>query len=181
MKKLKALIVLHGLVLLSAIIQSCCQEDYTITNEGSITCYNSIVTPSGTRQEKSDTVFQYFKFVVNFKQYIAAAPSASLISTCNAMSCKEVYLNKIVKESMQLTVDRDIITTSDTIPANTDILNYKILGIQYQVARGSIELNFYELFYTHTKLARGEYTFTFKGKTDDNVELEEVKKIFIER
>jgi hypothetical protein len=98
--------------------------------------------------------------------------NTSLINACYATSCKETRLNAIIENTVQISIDEELIINNDTIPPNTDFLSIENAGIViHNVSFGMIELKFRNVFFENATLSSDRYRFQISGETDDYVSL----------
>lgn len=171
-RRIKALIGLYGLIFLSAIAQSCCEENLLITSEGYMSAWQWIETENGSSTATIDTITGAFYLDASFHQKLVAANNYGLMGSAHAMSCRENMLNTIDENSLFLAIDQSFVLNGDTIPQNSNLLDLEESGIEWNVNDfGSVKFHFTEDFFNRAALQNGDYTFMFVGRTSDNTQL----------
>lgn len=171
--KFKTLLGVYGLILLSGLIQSCCEEEITITSFGSMEAWRLYEDENGYMDRESiSTVTGEFILGTYFVEEISSLNNVSLMSSSYALSCKETRINSVDKSSLDLSMNKGFVLNGDSVLANTNLLEIENLGVELQdMAGGNIEFRFTESFFSNTTLENGSYIFKFNGSTDDNVQL----------
>lgn len=171
---MKALFGLYALIFLSAVVQSCCEENLLITSDGYMSAWETVETEDGTGTSRNQiyTVTGEFQLYVDFHKKQVAANQYSFIGSAYATTCRENMLNSIDESSLFLAVDQSFVLNDDIIPPHTNLLDLQNSGIEETVnAEGWIYFNFTEDFFNSAILQNGDYTFSFEGRTSDNTEL----------
>lgn len=171
-RRIKALLGLYGLIFLSAIVQSCCEEDLLITSEGYMSAWLWIETENGSSRETIDTITGDFYLDASFHQKVVAANNYSLMGSAYATTCQENMLNTIDKSSLSLVIDQSFVLNEDTVPPNSNLFVLQESGIDWNVNEfGAVMVHFTEDFFNRASLQNGDYTFLFEGRTSDNTNL----------
>ena len=171
--KYKLLFGIHILILLTTILQSCCEEELIITDEGSMTAWELYKTDGGGIGRKEiSTITGDFIIGAYFREETSWIDNISLINRCYATSCKETRLNSIDEESLVISIDKGFVLNGDSIQPEINLLELENSGITIlSITGGWIEFRFTETFFSNTTLENDDYKFYFIGKTNDNVKL----------
>jgi hypothetical protein len=169
--KIKILLLFYIFTFLTAVIQSCCHEEFKITSEGEMQAWNLIKYDSGAiGRKQTDTISGEFILGIYFNETIAEKTSPVFINSCYAFTCKESYLNSIDKESISISVDKILIINGDTILPNSNLLSIDSSSVTiHDIDFRYVELNFSNEFYEKNK--NSDYLFEFKLKKDDDINL----------
>lgn len=172
LRRVKALLGLYGLIFLSVLIQSCCEEDLLITSVGYMSAWKSADFESGSGSETIYTITGEFYLDVGFHQKVVAANNYTFMGSAYATSCKENMLNEIDENSLFLAIDHSFVHNEDTIPQNTNLLDLEGSGIEWNVNDyGTVIFHFTDDFFDRSTLENGDYTFSFEGHTSDHTHL----------
>ncbi|MBK8415594.1 MAG: hypothetical protein IPL22_14540 [Bacteroidetes bacterium] len=179
--KIKTLFGLYGLILISGFIQSCCHEDLRITSQGRMNAWELYQSANGIGRKEISIIKGDFILSAIFKDELVINNNFSLLSASYALSCSETWVNSIDSTSMSVSIDKEIILNSDTIPAHRNLLTLSNSGITlHNLALGGVEFRFTKSFFSNATMENGEYNFTFNGKTTDNIILETNKNLSVE-
>lgn len=170
MKLLKKIIVVYiALLVLSFIVQSCCQENYRIVGNGEIGAYTDYYYPGN----EIDTISSSFMIAWHLEMRSEAlATNFGLIQSVTATSCGENYLNEIVESSFTISCDRDFKYNGLTIPANSDFSGLNNLEIYIGKLWGSVDIRFSEKFIELADFDKSDYKFKVNIKSNDHLEFE---------
>ena len=170
--KIKVLLLFYLLITTSALIQSCCQEDFKITSQANVNAWELYQSENGIGRRQISKVKGDFILSIYFQEQLVSLGNFSLMSNCSALTCKETYQNSIDEKSLNLSLNRDIVLNGDSIPSNTNLLKIDNSGLNlHDLAAGWIEFRFTDEFFQKVKMENGYYTFIFNGKTTDEVVL----------
>ncbi len=179
-KRIKALLGLYALILLSAFVNGCCKGEYRLTGFEYVSASVSVTEPDSTVVVSDVTkVSGEFMITAFLQLQLASTNTMSLMNSSYAFSCELPTINPIVNSSVVISMDRSFILNGDSIEANTNLLVLENSGIiqddimrGYPIDRGPIDFYFSELFFTNSILENGEYTFTISALTEEGAKFE---------
>lgn len=172
--KIKTLLGLYGLIVLSCLVQSCCEEYLTITEIGGIYAWDLYEDRDGYIERRSTTTITgEFVLGVYFQYSFSSLNNVSLVSSSYATSCKETLTNAIDKSTLGLFLNKSFVLNGDSIPAHANLLEIENSGVVlHMVLDRGVEFKFTDSFFSKATLDNGDYVLTFNGRTDDNVQLQ---------
>lgn len=163
----KAIVFYFGLILLSLIIQSCCNTDYKITGDGQLKAYQLDYV-------EIDTVQSEFMLISYFDaEVVGMIDDFSIIPSAYAVSCDYYYINSLDKSTTRLTLDKDIMLNGDTLMAGTNLI--EIAGIEFETGPSydaHMDIKLTQSFLDQVIFEKEAYTFKVNISTDDGLELE---------
>lgn len=177
MKLLKRIIVVYiTLLVLSFIVQSCCQENYRIMGNGEIGAYTDYYYPGN----EIDTISGPFLIVWHLElRNEVLATNFGLVQSVSATTCAENYLNEIVESSFTISCDKDFKYNELTIPANTNFSELNNLEIYIGKQWGAVEIRFSEEFIELADFDQSDYQFKVRIKSNDHLEFENIVLVHI--
>lgn len=162
---------------LAIILQSCCEERFIITSNGEMSAWE--VTEYQERNP-IDTIRGEFILEIHFmEQLVFNSKNISLIKTASATSCVQTYLNEILPNSMELTIDKEWIYDGDTLSQNFNLLSLDTSAIELDSYYGYLSVSFKENFFSKASIDAGLCAFQFNAETDDNIELTTDKELYV--
>ena len=178
-KRLKALLGLYTLIVVSALINGCCRGEYRLTGFDYVTATETVVEPDSTvRYIDITKVTGEFRITANLQMKMASNNNLSLMNSSYAFSCHLPTKNPIVENSISISMDRGFILNGDTITPNTNLLIHENSGIMEEYYSdnysntGPLEFVFTKDFFTNSILANGDYVFTINALTEEGVKFE---------
>ena len=174
-KRLKALLGLYALILISALVNGCCKGEYRLTGFDYVTATERVIESDSTERYLDITkVTGELTITASLQVHIASNNNVSLMGSSYAFSCNLPTINPLVDSSLVISMDRGFVLNGDTIQANINLLTLKNSGIIQQqfmygrnLDKGPIEFFFTEEFFTNSILANGDYVFTINASTED--------------
>jgi hypothetical protein len=178
-KRLKALLGLYTLIVISALVNGCCKGEYRLTGFDYVTATETVIEPDSTVRYMDITkVTGEFRITANLQMEMASNNNLSLMNSSYALSCDYPTINPIAENSITISMDRGFVLNGDSIPPNTNLLIYNNSGIIKESYidrysnRGPLEFVFTEDFFTNSILANGDYVFTIIALTEEGVKFE---------
>jgi len=158
------------LLALASIIQGCCEEEWRITSMVSMRAMEGTVEGDDVDWNEVSTIKGRFILNLLFQKEITMLNNFSVGTPCYAMSCSDVNLNKIDYSSFSISINNHFFLNGDSIPANKNLLTVLGAGV-YWSKENSTPSGFLitDTFLTNAVAGNDSCTFTFNGKTDDNV------------
>lgn len=171
MTRTKTIIKFYFLFLLSSVLlHSCCSEPtrVTIVGTGELSFIGTDESPSGTGiiEEVGAGPFSIF---VNFELEFASQFKPELMSSAYGFSCDEEFQNSLVKSSLSLTTDKDLIHDGEIRKAGSELKDLK--GLIILVSSGEVVITFSHETRDVTEFASDTYTFSLSISTDDGLDM----------
>lgn len=163
----KAVFFYLSLILISLVIQSCCNSEYIINGDGELRAYQLDYT-------QIDTIDSEFLLISYFaSEVIGMNNDFSIIPTSYATSCDYAFSNSLDKSTAELTLDKDIVFDNETITAGTNIISSTGITFDNGASYGAeMEIKFTQEFLDKVVFQKESYIFKVNISTDDGVELE---------
>lgn len=163
----RAILFYSMLLIVSLIIQSCCNSDYKITGDGQLRAYQLDYV-------EIDTVQSEFMLISYFDaEVVGMMDEFSIIPTAYALSCDYYYINSLDKSTAQLTLDKDVILNGDTLIAGTNFIDMD--GIEFEKGPSydaHMDIKLTQVFLDQVVFKKEAYTFKVNISTDDGFDLE---------
>ncbi|MCF8307945.1 MAG: hypothetical protein K9I68_02955 [Bacteroidales bacterium] len=178
---MKIIKILTGLSLIIAgiiILHSCCEEEYIITSNGEMSAWE-LTDYKG--RVSIDTIRGEFILGAHFSEQLVLNSRNNLfIKSAMATTCKETFLNKVLENSMKLTIDKSLFYDGDTLQTGYNLLSLDTSDIKLNVVYGWIDMRFTETFFEKTSIENGKCMFNFNAETNDSTQLSTEIELFID-
>lgn len=159
-------------------IFSCNSIEYIITENGNLNIYQT------EEMSVNDTIRKPFVLDVEFET-MQFSNNFNFMQTANAFKYYPTYINSIDLNSIQVTLDRDMIIDNKTIKPGENIIKdnydefYRNNAVNFfQSPRVNVYFN--EQLLNKMKFEKGWTTFTFSGVNSDGIRFSFDKKVYMD-
>lgn len=173
----KLIILLFIITSISIVIQSCCEEKFKIIGNGVIEAYTEFPNPYNV----IDTISG--DFLISWQLELQMADlnkNFSLVQSCYATSCAEIYENEIVESSFLITCDRAFFYNNKEILAGTDLSSLDKLTVDFQKYWGIITIDFTDDFLSISNFDKEVHKFEVSVMTSDDMMFSNSLSIYID-
>jgi hypothetical protein len=176
-KLLKAFIFYLSFMIVGVMINGCCEQNYEIVGSGEFAAYVGYNNPSNY----IDTIGGEFNLIADFEMRVTGLLNNNvLINNTLATSCKDNFLNMLLSEKTQLSINKPFDFEGQIIDSGTNILNLKHIMVHTDTMWGYVEVNFTADFMQNAKFDKGDHEFKIKAETSDGLFLENKTTIYVD-
>ncbi len=170
MKRIKRTLTIYMIfVLLSVITNACCETNYQIIGNGSITAYDFESTETFT-EDIIGTIIGGFRIDVNHETMIAETDfDFNFIQSAYATSCGENYENDLEGSTLRISTNADFTFDGIIIEQGSNLIDLE--DLDYDFGFGGISVRFNEEFINRMEFIDEVYEFKFEIYTTDGLEL----------
>jgi hypothetical protein len=185
--KLKALILFYISIYSLSVLQGCwCVDEERYTGVGQLEAYlpkdkdvNQIVISDPSVYIDSVNGEFYLEQGFEYRIEQASLNEMSLISSTYATTCGSEQVNDLDLSSFSLTIDKQFIYKNDTIKPGVNLLNISEIQQSSSNPFGLVYFMFFTSdFLTNSVFQKDNYTFTFSGKTTNNISIVSQKELY---
>lgn len=186
----KACILYATLILISTLLQSCCEEIYTVTSE----TYAGFTDLVGERDLNPDADTIRGPFVYGISSKVIADnfgwDELGMIQTANALSCNEEYINTYVPSTASVVLDKAFFLDGLVVEAGTNLMTladtwdshivYPPLHFKTRLYEFSLQVWVDEEFLKRADFLFDNYTFHARVQLEDGTQIESFEEVRIE-